>query len=717
MPFATDDEIKIAHDVLLKGKKAFNESRVNIIKEDSSCYVQACPGSGKTTALLAKLIILANKMPLPEGKGVCVLTHTNVAIDEIKTKLGPKAELLFKYPNFFGTIQTFLHKYVTAAALHYYYGSQLTYVDDDVAKAVLLKKYRGLRIDNDLKKLVFSHTAAKRHSISDEEIDALGGADLLLAANVIKNIGKRKDRYDFQLKGYNLKNISKEARKYIYSKKNDVLYKQGDEIILSFTVDWPNKKVITDTRPISWDSPSSIEYLKIKDEMYKEGILTFDEAYDLAFRYIQEKGLDFSSFSDKRFQYLFVDEVQDCDKQQVELIRKLFDEHKVVVQRFGDYCQAIYEGEDREGAEMAELKGDNVHYIHDSNRFGENIAKPLRTLCMEDNHLLMGNDEVHSVKPVIITYKDPLKVLPKYVEILGSTRIPEMDNLSVIEIANIEKREDSLHRVNVKACGWVGKDVIDDKKRVIKSYFSAFEKKKIGTKTEGYSFDVFIPSNPQGTVKDYATTIIQGILKFLDLCDIKNVGKRFNRTSLLAYLMTVGEDKRADFLTKVMNWSMLSVKSHSEEDVRVIKEKIYQYLTKTLLPLFEKEASEEANNFFNKGDEGARADYAVGQGNIFHGNEIDIEVATVHAIKGETHASTLYLETYYNRYHESERLVDQFKGVSYAGTDKDMLKTLRVAYVGMSRPRYLLCVAIQKDRFDAMDCVELRKIWSVENAG
>ena len=94
MPFATDEEIKIAHDILLKDKKPFDSNKVNIIKEDSSCYIQACPGRGKTTTLLAKLIIIANKMPLPEGKGICVLTHTNVAIDEIsfqsviKTRVG-----------------------------------------------------------------------------------------------------------------------------------------------------------------------------------------------------------------------------------------------------------------------------------------------------------------------------------------------------------------------------------------------------------------------------------------------------------------------------------------------------------------------------------------------------------------------------------------------------------------------------------------------------
>ena len=54
--------------------------------------------------------------------------------------------------------------------------------------------------------------------------------------------------------------------------------------------------------------------------------------------------------------------------------------------------------------------------------------------------------------------------------------------------------------------------------------------------------------------------------------------------------------------------------------------------------------------------------------------------------------------------------------VAYAGTDADTLKNLRVAYVGMSRPRYMLCVAIQQDRFDKIDCEELRKIWKVEKA-
>mgnify|MGYP003583598601 CR=1 FL=1 len=84
---------------------------------DRSIDVEACPGSGKTTSLLAKLYLLSEKMPFADGKGICVLTHTNVGINEIKSNLGHKSEKLFQYPNFFGTIQSFIDKFL---AIPYY---------------------------------------------------------------------------------------------------------------------------------------------------------------------------------------------------------------------------------------------------------------------------------------------------------------------------------------------------------------------------------------------------------------------------------------------------------------------------------------------------------------------------------------------------------------------------------------------------------------------
>lgn len=685
MPFATDEEIKISHDILLKDKKPFDAIKVNIIKEDSSCYVQACPGSGKTTTLLAKLIILANKMPLPEGKGICVLTHTNVAIDEIKAKLGTNADVLFRYPNFFGTIQTFLHKYVTAAALHYFYGSQITYVDDEMSNAVFLKKYYKLPSrESKLRRLIFARTASKEHIINAPEIEALGGMDRLMAANVIKKEGKRVVKYDFQLAGYNLDNIPHKYRHLIRAKRDNILNSQGKEIILSYKVDWENNKIITNSDPkgIGVDSPSGTEYMKIKEEMFSEGILSFQDAYDLAFRYIREKKLDFSSFSDKRFKYLFIDEVQDCDGLQVDLIQKIFDENKVVIQRFGDYCQAIYERDECSGPENDKLKENQVLYIHDSNRFGEKIAKPLRSLCIEDNHQLHGNEEVPSVKPIIITYENPLSVLPKYVELLGTTLIPEMDNRSILDIANQEKREDPLHRINVKACGWVGKKGASAQKRFIESYFPQFEKKNAGPRVEGVSFNEFILKNLHGTIKEHATSIIQGILKYLDLCEIRNGNRRYTKTSFLEFLAATDIEQKENFLKEVMNWALLIAKSNNDDDVNKIRSTIHRYITETLLPLYGKEETPDALSFFDTINDNPAEGQATEHRNVYHGDngKIDIEVSTVHAVKGETHAATLYLETFYNRHHESDRLAEQFKGFAYTGTDADTLKNLRVAY-------------------------------------
>jgi DNA helicase-2/ATP-dependent DNA helicase PcrA len=109
MNSVTKKEINAVERILLPIGQDFgteDSERVQIIKDiTNSCHVVACPGSGKTTVLLAKLLILAERMPFENNQGICVLTHTNVAIDEIKRKAGRAGDKLFKYPNFFGTIQ------------------------------------------------------------------------------------------------------------------------------------------------------------------------------------------------------------------------------------------------------------------------------------------------------------------------------------------------------------------------------------------------------------------------------------------------------------------------------------------------------------------------------------------------------------------------------------------------------------------------------------
>ena len=60
--------------------------RKAVLLEMGSRDVQAAPGSGKTTLLAAKLQLLADKWT-HRHRGICVLSHTNVARDEISRRL------------------------------------------------------------------------------------------------------------------------------------------------------------------------------------------------------------------------------------------------------------------------------------------------------------------------------------------------------------------------------------------------------------------------------------------------------------------------------------------------------------------------------------------------------------------------------------------------------------------------------------------------------
>lgn len=108
----------------------FNEGQKKIIRYWDSTDIQACPGSGKTTTLAAKLIILANKIPKTFKQGVCIITHTNVAVAEIKSKLDSYSNFYFNYPNHFGTIQSVVDKFFTIPAYKNEFKSSPT-IDND----------------------------------------------------------------------------------------------------------------------------------------------------------------------------------------------------------------------------------------------------------------------------------------------------------------------------------------------------------------------------------------------------------------------------------------------------------------------------------------------------------------------------------------------------------------------------------------------------------
>jgi len=75
---------------------------------------------------------------------------------------------------------------------------------------------------------------------------------------------------------------------------------------------------------------------------------------------------------------------------------------------------------------------------------------------------------------------------------------------------------------------------------------------------------------------------------------------------------------------------------------------------------------------------------------------VDIRLGSIHSVKGETHLATLVLETY--RYaHMLESVVDTLCGTPIKPMAKDIQKArARLAYVAMTRPTHLLCLALRQ---------------------
>lgn len=119
----------------------FDDEHRKILKSLDSIDVQACPGSGKTTLVAAKLIILSQKLDFNKD-AICVLSHTNVAKGEIIKRIeqsnNEKALKLLAYPNFIGTIHEFVNKFLGVPYLRSL-DRKIKIIDDEIT-AIRIKQ-------------------------------------------------------------------------------------------------------------------------------------------------------------------------------------------------------------------------------------------------------------------------------------------------------------------------------------------------------------------------------------------------------------------------------------------------------------------------------------------------------------------------------------------------------------------------------------------------
>lgn len=682
----TSDEIKKAEKILLPEGETFGgegSERVKVIKElDKSCDVVACPGSGKTTVLLAKLLILANRMPFEDDRGICVLTHTNVAIDEIKRKAGIAGDKLFNYPNFFGTFQKFVDKFLAIPYNSSEYGNRLNKIGRE-------------HYLNECKK--FFHN-----------LDWSTSGEYSLRNSLYQEFKYRED-----LNG-NGKDL--EAFKMFCDLRIDFLEKKITKGINGKTfrkADTKSEKALKTYKDI----------IEFKESLFIKGIADFDDCYSLALAYIDRKSKLSETFNN-RFKYVFIDEMQDTDSHQLKIIENLFKNTDTIIQYLGDPNQAIYDfSVKKENVWQPGKDGRKILTISDSKRFGNEISSILDKLKIDGSIKLKSDSTNNTLKPHLLVYKQGKenKVLEKFVEIIHN---------------NQNKWEEDLKGKTpvYKSIGWVAKErtkeEINDRKLNISSYYPGFEKKSAKNKQVFDNLKFYLRKNNEAAkekgAKIYYDSIINALLEVLDRGGVKRKiivvkqieGKiqqiiqerHYTKTSFFEELETKGKLK--PLLKRIAYWSRNIYICQEDYNNSVIAS-IRRYIKNILLKNFKDINENKVNEFVNEPPENSRRDNTEdteNKGYIFKSQNpeyknISIEVGTVHSVKGETHTATLYMETSYRSNknflgHESERISDFIlnKRCCLEEISDYHKETLKIIHVGFSRPTHLLCFAVCEDR-------------------
>lgn len=137
----TNELLRIIQDRVLPPGGNFSKEQIDIIFEDNKMDVVAGPGTGKTTVLTARIKVLLEKLQNSK-EGICILTHTNVAVDEIRTSLRKLGVNEINKPHFLGTIQDFFNTFFSKKAFHLVLGDKkMQVLDDEIFRVKFDKKF------------------------------------------------------------------------------------------------------------------------------------------------------------------------------------------------------------------------------------------------------------------------------------------------------------------------------------------------------------------------------------------------------------------------------------------------------------------------------------------------------------------------------------------------------------------------------------------------
>lgn len=659
MPEINDEDIHwISGLMKLRG---LDEQRLEFLRSRETLDVSACPGSGKTTLLVAKLAILARNWK-SRTRGICVLSHTNVAREEIEHRLGDTdvGRRLLSYPHYIDTIHGFVRRFLATPWL-------------------LSGQHRFTAIDDEL-----THRVRSKHMWEEpEDRRTLGGF-----------LGRRT--FDTKLLRLASADFSN-----------------------------PRLRVARGNLPCGPDAQSYQIMSRAVGKAARQGYFCYDEIFLLGTAQLGERpsvaeGLRY------RFPCVFIDEMQDTSAMQNDYMNTIFprDNPGICVTRVGDPNQAIFESDvDTNGSDFPDRS--RTVDISSSFRFDESIARlanPFAFRAVTGGLSGRRSTDGGALRHTIFIFPDDdcSGVLDAYGRLVLQELPVDLHGKATISAIGYTHKDfdpadaNPLHYPKTVGHYWEGYD---------RNAGSAkYRPPTLIERVRQAKRNLVKGDTAHHSVEEIA----KGLLHLVNLTNLTTkikVGARqhvqvqqlfTDPEDLASYQQLVVELLFTPNIISIDSWSsyarrfsdLVSVLAGTHEQPETARGYL-DWVAESIEVVQEGTVQNAVNTFRSTHENGV----------------VDIKLGSIHSSKGQTHTATLVLETF-NFEHFIASLLPWAAGQKIHGgrrPGKRITQRLLAMYVAMTRPTHLLCLAVSRralgegEAFDA-NCLQLHEQgWDIQH--
>ena len=328
----------------------FSEKQHAYIDSDihSSIYLKACPGSGKTEVLGVKCAIEFEQWSRANS-GIAVLTFTNSAEDEMKSRIALYSSRSITYPHYIGTFTSWLHGYIANPFLY---------------------------------KIAHNGCDGKEDS-SLRIVDFDCNSDFLNAFKTHYSYGPRLHYISGNSYHWDIK-----TNKFLFSGNDSDTSSAFDSAYLSLNY----------MKDDLW---------KIKANFWKSGFFTYEDVEYLPYKLLLDN-FDIADLVSKRFPVVIVDECQDLSYAQLRIL-EILHQHGTAIHLIGDLNQAIYEFRQIDINDTIEFIDNNglSEMILDENYRSNQKIVDVSTKIIQSESPVVGKQELIVSRPlIVILYKN-----------------------------------------------------------------------------------------------------------------------------------------------------------------------------------------------------------------------------------------------------------------------------------------------------------------------